>query len=166
MTPCVEDYLSLLSEEISKWHNEHIKGFNTAKGSSHNHQNWEGGYADHLLQCFCLADKFYDHITELWGKLPFTLESVLKVLYFHDVEKLFRYGMGVEIDKEEYLYKTLAERYSITFTEEESNALRYIHGEETDYRKNQRVMNELAGFCHAIDIFSARVLHDKGEPTG
>lgn len=147
-----------LKQEIQKWHFDHIDAFNKAKGSSHNHQTWEGGYRDHLTHCLCLASSLYDLIKPL----PFSLESAIKVLYFHDVEKLFKYTVGLEKnwDKINYL-KNLKNSYDIEFTPEEWNAITYIHGEGNEYSGERRVMNELAGFCHAIDVISARVLHDK-----
>lgn len=158
----LEDYLKRLDAPIRDWHDKHIALFHRAKGSSHNHQAWPGGYYDHLLQCFCLAERLYSVLTTHFTALPFTLESALKILYFHDVEKLFKYTTGLPAgwDKEKYLYHELADTYGICFSPEERNALTYIHGEGDDYRKDRRVMNEPAGFCHAVDVLSARVLHD------
>jgi hypothetical protein len=90
------------------------------------------------------------------------MESVVIVLYFHDLEKIFKYSKNVEeIDFEQKLiwYNVHLPTYGVILTNEEKNALYYIHGEGTDYRKNRRVMNELGGFCHACDILSARVFH-------
>lgn len=160
----IEDYLEMMEPAIQRWHTKHIEGFDKAKGSSHNHQAWEGGYRDHLTHCFNLADKLYSTMTSMYGKLPFTLESAWKVLYFHDVGKLFEYGYGWgNFYQPGYLRHDINEEFAITFTDAEMNALTYIHGEGEEYRKDMRVMNELAGFCHAIDVLSARVLHDKKE---
>lgn len=36
------------------------------------------------------------------------------------------------------------------------NALTYVEGEINDYSSQKRVMNELAAFCHKVDVWSAR----------
>ena len=133
-----------------------------AKGSSHNHQAWEGGYPDHILQCLCLAEKMYRVLGEM-SPLPFTLESACVVLYFHDIEKIWKYSTGLPVgfDKTKWYTVILPQRYAVDFTEDEINALQYIHGADSSYRKDQRVLGPLAAFCHVVDTISARVFHDK-----
>jgi hypothetical protein len=158
----IEDFKSFLDPKVWVWHNHHLELFNKAKGSSGNHQFWEGGYRDHLTQCFILGWKIYANLSEIYT-LNFNVGSLFKVLYFHDVEKVFKYTNGLPEgwDKEKYLLVDLEATFGITFDEQERNALKYIHGEGDDYKKGERVMNELAGLCHAIDVISARTLHDK-----
>jgi hypothetical protein len=155
----VEDYFELVypdrRKKLIQYHNYFIHFFNEAKGSVNKHQAWAGGYRDHLQQCLNIAE----HLYEL--DFSFNFDSVIVVLYFHDIEKLFKYSsLDVNPDKVVYLKKTLFEVYGIEFTEEEINALTYIHGEGEDYCAN-RVMNELAAFCHSCDIISARCYHSK-----
>jgi hypothetical protein len=70
-------------------------------------------------------------------------------------------------DKTKFLFETLAKDYGITFTPEEANALRYIHGEpEAEYNPDTRLMGPLAAFCHSIDTMSARMWHDEGRGLG
>lgn len=169
----LEDYLLMLDENVKKWHLDHLEAIGKAWGSSHNHQAWEGGYRDHLTQCMGIASSLHFYLTECYGELSFTLASAIKVLYFHDVEKVFKYGHGRLLNdkgkgkwepgwnKYAYMQNELADDYGVHFTPEEWSALTYIHGEGNDYRKDFRVMNELAGFCHAIDVLSARTLHNK-----
>jgi hypothetical protein len=148
-------YLSLQdyrTNNISLFHKDHVYLFAKATGSTHNHQNWEGGYYDHLKMCFDIAEKLYSSF-----KFRFSLQSALVVLYFHDVEKVER---KKAFDKDDFYDRYLSEVYEIQFTSEERNALQYIHGEGEDYRKDHRVMNELAAFCHCCDVLSARCFFD------
>jgi len=162
----IESYFKHLSypriSAVKNFHYDHLHLFNTAKGSSHNHQCWEGGYRDHLTQCLYLADDLHAVLHVKY----FSFDSVVIVLYFHDIEKMFKYGSVpvTDFDKDKFLYSTLKEQYGIEFTEDEKNALKYIHGEGTEYRKDKRVMNELAAFCHSIDILSARLFWDVKNP--
>ncbi len=146
-------------DKIIKYHNKHIHLIEKAKGSSHNHQAWEGGYKDHILQCFELVEKLYLMLNETCV-LPFTKDSAMIVMYFHDIEKIFKYVLGQDINKATYYNNILAEE-GIIFSDQEINALKYIHGEGEDYSSKKRTMNELAAFCHAVDTISARILYDQ-----
>lgn len=155
----VEDYFELVypdrRKKLIQYHNYFIKFFNEAKGSANKHQAWVGGYRNHLQQCLNIAE----HLYEL--DFSFNFDSVILVLYFHDIEKMFKYSsLDVNLRKEVYLTETLFKIDGIRFSEEEMNALTYIHGEGEDYCAN-RVMNELAAFCHSCDIISARCYHSK-----
>lgn len=142
-------------ESLVRFEQDHWEKLVTAGGSQANHQAWEGGYYDHIKQCYDLAVNLH-HL--LHKQLTFSLDSVFVVLFFHDIEKLFRDRVG--FDKRYFYEIFLPQAYSIHFTEEEFNALHYIHGEGNDYRKDGRVMNELAAFCHSCDVLSARCFHD------
>ena len=154
----IEEYLNALTDErrqaILDYHSKNLNLMKRAAGSSHNHQAWEGGYLDHISECFIIADKMYHTLTQI-RSLPFAFDSSLVVLYFHDIEKMYKYAINKEIDKDQY-YNTLKTQ-EIIFSEQEKNALKYIHGEGADYSKNKRIMNELAAFCHCVDTISARV---------
>ncbi len=150
----MNDYLLKLNgryESVSEYHNIHKHLIDSVVGSGHNHQNWEGGYRDHLLQCFEIADRLYS-----LADYTFELRSAVIVLYFHDIEKLWR---NEKIDKEKYYTEVLPNKFNIIFTNDELNALKYIHGEGDEYRKDKRIMNELASFCHSCDVLSARCFH-------
>lgn len=166
MQPRIEDYFHLISTErlspIKKFHAKHLSLINEAKGSASKHQAWKGGYRNHLEQCLALGDHLYREFD--FPVKVVRAESVVIVLYFHDIEKIFKYTNGEIIDKWEYYTKTLLEEYGINFTLEELNALRYVHGEGDDYC-GERVMNELAGFCHAVDVLSARCFHNLKDIT-
>ena len=66
------------------------------------------------------------------------------------------------IDKDRYYKVDLPEKYNINFSKQEQNALKYIHGENKDYPPNERIMNELAAFCHSVDTISARIWYNEG----
>jgi len=137
---------------ITKFHRDFEDLMAIAQGSASKHQAWEGGYLDHIMNCI-----------ELSGKLDHTYDSAAIVLYFHDIEKIFKYSTGEVIDKENWFLERLPKAYGIKFTKEELNALKYVHGEGNDYCK-ERVMNELAGICHAVDTLSARTYHAWPKP--
>ena len=154
-------YLNKLSDsrkdKIINYHKEHQQLIESAKASSNNHQIWEGGYIDHILQCLYLVEKLYKDLNKL-NPLPFTQDSAMIVIYFHDIEKIFKYCKGENIDKNDY-YNNILRKRDIIFSAQELNALKYIHGEGDDYSGERRVMNELAAFCHVIDTISARIWH-------
>jgi hypothetical protein len=174
-----------LRANLGWFHQEHLPLMQKAKGSSHNHQAWEGGYLDHLQQCLVLGDKLYDTLYRI-EPLPFRKDSALVVLYFHDIEKIWNYGRDANRESQNDLTKfaprqpypaipdwipagfekwdwvgtLLSVFYNITIYDEEWNALKYIHGEGDDYKKDERVMGPLAAFCHAVDVMSARIYFD------
>lgn len=145
------------SRAILDFHFEYENLILKSKGSSHNHQNWDGGYIDHIFEIFQIAENMFTSLSKI-RDLPFLLDSALIVLYFHDIEKIWKYSTGEIIDKEEWYNTTLPSR-GIKFSADELNALKYIHG-EMDYSSKERKMNRLAAFCHAVDCLSARLWYD------
>ncbi len=141
---------------LRKFHEDHLHLINVAQGSASKHQPWKGGYRDHIEQCLTIARMLYTD-------LPFVnhrWEDVFIVLYFHDIEKIWKYTDGTVIDKEVYFNTTLRQNYGIEFTDDQKNALKYIHGEGEDYCEH-RVMNDLAAICHCCDTLSARAYYNK-----
>jgi hypothetical protein len=167
----LSDYLHALSDPrqqaILAFHQRHEHLIRQARGSSHNHQAWQGGYQDHLAETFRLAETMYSQFSAA-RPLPFSLESALVCLYFHDVEKIWQYTTGLPegFDKDVFYTDTLPATYGITLTAEELNALTYAHGEGSDHSKKERKMNELAALVHAADNLSARLWHDQGRGLG
>lgn len=147
--------------------------FDRAPGSVHNHQAWEGGYLDHVREVMNLAVVLYEALNTK-RPLPFTLSSALLVLYLHDIEKPWKYEMvggrleevpamrGPEGKAAQHSFREAKlSEYGIILACEEASAFRYVEGErDADYSNRRRVMNELAGFCHACDVLSARLWHD------
>ena len=165
------DLLVFLSElndprwdEIIQFHYEFRDKILKAKGSSHNHQNWEGGYVDHITESIDIAYELLHALNKI-RPVNISYSSAAIVLYFHDIEKIWKYSTGEHINKEDWYNKILPER-GIKFSPEELNALKYTHGEGNDYRKDARVMNELAAICHAADNLSARLWYDQPKPVG
>lgn len=146
---------------------ENDKLFRTVPGSTHNHQNWPGGYWDHLLEIMNIAALLYQKMNPL-RKLSFSLSDALLVLFLHDLEKPWKYEAGPDgelrckkcLDTPEterwFRDKKLYE-YGIVLTPEQKNAMLYVHGELNDYSSRQRMMGPLAAFCHICDVFSARI---------
>src|ERR1043165_5220140 len=88
---------------LLKFHQDHLDLIMTVPGSGGNHQAWFGGYHDHVVQCLDIANFMH-------SEMPFTFswESIFLVLYFHDVEKLWR---GKKVDKAKFYNKTLPDKY-------------------------------------------------------
>jgi len=70
---------------------EYHELFHYAAGSSHNHQAWKGGYADHIAECIRVNVATYKAL-DMIRPLPFTEDQATICLFFHDIEKPFRYG--------------------------------------------------------------------------
>ena len=78
-------------ESLLRLYDEYVDLFHHASGSSHNHQAWPGGYADHITECLRINRSLYATLNR-WRPLPFTEHSAAICLFFHDIEKPFRYG--------------------------------------------------------------------------
>lgn len=155
------------AKAVEAFHRAHNAAITAAKGSSANHQAWPGGYCDHIAEVLRIARSLYATLSAI-RPLPFKRASAEIVLYFHDIEKIWKYttGLPAGFDKKAYLLEALPREWGIRFTEEEQNALEYVHGEGSDHRGDKRVMNELAAFVHACDVLSARLWHSDGRGLG
>lgn len=145
----------------------HLKLFQTARGSVHNHQAWKGGYYDHIHEVMNIALLLY-LVFSAQRKLPFSLSDALVVLFLHDLEKPWKYETGrggkwrikknLSAYDEQKVKEDLIAEYGFILTGEQRNALIYVHGEpNTGYSPNKRLMRPLAAFCHVCDVISARV---------
>lgn len=144
--------------------------FQTAWGSSHNHQAWPGGYWDHIQEVLNIAVVLYETFNRL-RPLPFTLSDALLVLFLHDLEKPWAYEPNAEgrlqrradlasKEAQQAFRLDLLQRYEIALTPEQENGLRYAEGEIGQYSNRQRTMGPLAAFCHLCDVTSARLWFD------
>ena len=150
---------------------DHRKLFETAPGSSHNHQTWRGGYIDHVHEVMNWAVLFYSVIKNVGRPMSFTLGQVLLVLFLHDLEKPWAYYLDengnfiqnpnilTKAERKAFRDKKIKE-YGIELTPAEANAFRYVEGELQDYSSETRVMNEMAALCHICDVWSARGNYD------
>jgi len=155
-------------DSVLQFHQDYRSAIAMARGSQSKHQAWPGGYLDHLGEIFRIAASLYHSLSQ-HRSLPFALDAAIVVLYFHDVEKIWKYSTGLpdRFDKKTYLFETLHEQYNIQFSPAETNALTYIHGEpEAEYNPETRIMGPLAAFCHAADTLSARLWFDEGRGLG
>lgn len=145
--------------------------FETVQGSTHNHQTWAGGILDHITDGMNYAYHLYDFDKSFNRPLPFSLSDSLLIFFLHDLEKPWRIEMTADgtvrnrlgLDTKE-AFKRFRENklveYGITLTEAQLNGLTYVEGELTNYSSTHRVMNELAAFCHKVDVWSARAWYD------
>ena len=164
----LENLNDVRRDAILQFHTDHSELIERSRGSQTKHQAWEGGYVDHLGEIFRIAAANYSALSAI-RPLPFTLDAALIVLYFHDVEKIWKYttGLPAGFDKDRYYDITLKEEYGIVFSPEERNGLHYIHGEsDSEYDPRVRKAGPLAAFCHAADILSARMWYDEGRGLG
>lgn len=162
-----------------------------AKGSSHNHQAWPGGYADHIAEIININRVTYPALHS-YRPLPFTMAQADIALYLHDIEKPFKYGPSTDPDvlhwtqvannymldqiyPDEYaaweqtkwdILHYLQIEYNYRLDPDETNALTYTHGEGAAHRKDQRVTCPLAAHVHHCDNTSARIYPEDGRNTG
>jgi hypothetical protein len=142
--------------------------FERTQGSTHNHQVWVGGYIDHVTDGLNYARHLYAMTAALGRPLPFSLSDALLIFYLHDIEKPWRiqvHADGSAVNREgldtKAAFKAFREaklaEYGLTLTPAQLNGLTYVEGEMHDYSSTRRVMNELAAFCHMVDVWSARI---------
>ena len=143
------------------------KLFQTVQGSTNNHQNWLGGYFDHIQEIMNVAVVLFGQLNSL-RPLPFLLSDLLLVVYLHDIEKPWKYELREDgqlhhnatmQNKEDHQRFRMAklEEYGITFTSEQENGMKYAEGELSDYTNRHRVMGPLACVAHMCDVCSARL---------
>lgn len=154
---------------------DHAERFREARGSSHNHQAWRGGYLDHIEEVMNYAALFYRAEASTGRPMPFTLSEALTVMFLHDLEKPWRFEPGengewvenaalkTKEQKAKFRLDKLAE-YGIVLTPVMENAMKYVEGEHADYTNKRRVSSELAAFCHLCDTWSARGRYDYPKP--
>jgi hypothetical protein len=144
--------------------------FGRARGSTHNHQAWPGGYHDHIEDGLNYVVLFYRADAGTGRAMPFTLSQALLAYYLHDLEKPWRFErvdgewrntglMTTKKERSDFRWLKIAE-WGISLDPDVRNAVQYAEGEGDDYRADKRVACELAGFVHVIDTYSARVRHD------
>ena len=103
--------------------------------------------------------------------LPFLLSDALLIVFLHDIEKPWKYEIGLDgqlqhipaLDSKEAQHEFRARKlreYGIVLTLEQANAMRYVEGELYDYTNRHRVMGPLAALCHMADVASARLWFD------
>lgn len=150
-----------------KFINDNEKRLLKAKGSATKHQNWDGGYLDHIIETMEIALSLYP---DLMRKriLPFSLKDVMLTLFLHDLEKPWKHiEGGIKFTKEEAkeFRKKKIEEYGFVLTDEHWNALEYVEGEH-DYHPTERKQGPLAAFIHCCDVISARIWFDEPKDSG
>jgi hypothetical protein len=145
----------------------HDELFRSARGSSHNHQAWIGGYADHVRETMNTAVVLYDTLDQL-RPLPFSLSDALVVLFVHDLEKPWAYEevegvwcrrAGFKENAHNFRLSKLAQA-GVTLPVALERAVFFVEGEGKHYDNKTRGMSPLAAFCHLCDVASARLWHD------
>ncbi len=151
------------------------KLFETARGSTYNHQTWDGGYIDHITDCMNYARHLYAFDSAFGRPMAHSLSDALLILFLHDTEKPWRItvdaegnvsnreGLTTKEDFQKFREDKLRE-YGLELSPYQMNGLKYDEGEHKDYSSKHRVMNELASFCHRVDTKSAREWYDYPKP--
>ena len=150
--------------------------FEKARGSTHNHQTWDGGYIDHITDGMNFIRHFYPFMASFGRPLPFSLSDTLLIFFLHDLEKPWRIQVNPDgsvtnreglTSKDDFqsFRETKLRDYGLELTPYLLNAFTYIEGEHKHYSSERRVMNELAAFCHAVDTWSARGWYDYPQAT-
>ncbi len=145
--------------------------FETVQGSTNNHQDWPGGYVDHVTDGMNVAVVLYAALSAK-RPLPFTLSDALLVFFLHDIEKPWKYQVGEDGElhhrpefktkEDAHAFRALKLReYGIALSDDQQNGLHYVEGELDDYSSRRRVMGPLAAFCHLCDVTSARIWFDR-----
>lgn len=157
--------------------NDNRKLFQTIPGSTHNHQTFAGGYWGHIEDCLNYAYHLYDFDASFGRHLPFSKSDGLLIMFLHDLEKPWRIEvmddgtvrnrLGLDTkDAFKQFREAKLKEYGLELTPYQLNGLTYVEGEIQDYSSKRRVMNELAAFCHKVDVMSARVWYDYPKPAG
>ena len=153
--------LDLLPEGCRRFLGDNEAAFLAAPGSGHNHQFHKGGLADHYDELFAIAATLHRSLSDL-RPLPFTLDEALLILFLHDLEKTY-YNLAHD---QHGLQEQIIKDYGLALTKQQWNALRYVHGEGDDYRKDERIAGPLAAFVHDCDYWSARGWFDEPRKSG
>lgn len=143
--------------------------FQSARGSTHNHQAWSGGYLDHLREAMNAAVVLHGTLDGL-RPLPFSLSDALLVLFVHDLEKPWSYtevgghwqrtrSFQSKEDAHAFRLKKLRE-HGIDLPADLERAVFFVEGEIHHYDPRRRTMSPLAAFCHLCDVTSARIWYD------
>jgi hypothetical protein len=146
---------------------EHGELFRSARGSSHNHQAWAGGYLDHIREVMNTAAVLYDALGVL-RPLSFSLSDALVVLFVHDLEKPWAYEAVGEVWRRREGFKENAHEFRLAklaaagavLPAELERAVFFVEGEGSHYSNRNRGMSPLAAFCHMCDVASARLWYD------
>lgn len=156
---------------------DHRELFEKARGSTHNHQTWEGGYIDHITDGMNYTRHLYAFDEAFGRPMPFSLSDALLVFFLHDLEKPWRIlvnaqgqasnrdGLATKEEFKKFREDKLAE-YGLRLSPYQFNGFTYIEGEYKDYSSTHRVMNELAAFCHKVDNWCARGWYDYPKASG
>lgn len=150
--------------------------FESAPGSTHNHQPWSGGYIDHVTDGMNYARHLYSFDEAFGRPLAFSMSDALLIFFLHDLEKPWRIlvdesgrvtnrdGLDSKAAHKAFREEKLAS-YGLKLNAMQFNGFTYVEGEIFDYTSKRRVMNELAAFTHKVDNWCARGWHDYPKAT-
>lgn len=156
----IEQMLELVEEphrtDSLNFVNKNRRLFDSSRGARFNHQDWGGGYRDHVTEVMNIAIVTYKALSGI-RPLPFELSDALFACFLHDLEKIWTNKLNY---KRQELDKSTIIAYEFQPTEDHLNAVKYTHGEGEDHSKTSRVQRPLAAFVHHCDNTSARIWFD------
>lgn len=173
-----------LGNRLTALYRHYLDLWAVVPGSSQNHQAWPGGLRDHLAELCRTGWRYYCSDLAYHGAMPFTFDDVVVAVFCHDAEKLVKHGREddprcgpyINLHHQEgapwetvkfHLLDFWEQEFGLVLSNAQRNAVKYTHGEpDGEYRKDRRVMGELAAFVGNLDRDSARVHHDKGRGLG
>ncbi|MFA6017991.1 MAG: hypothetical protein WCT28_01375 [Patescibacteria group bacterium] len=149
---------------------EFSETFFEISGSATKHQVWPDGYISHLEETMNIARTLFQTLNSL-RPLEFSESDALFTLFLHDTDKLFRHSIQngkivqtlTHDEAQQKFFAMLETQWNYTPSQQEQNALQYVHGEGADYHPTKRVMQPLAAFIHCCDIISARIWFNFGK---
>lgn len=175
----LEDSFSLMRPEHQRVaqaiYEDYKNEIDILPGSATKHQVWKGGYRSHVEETMNIVLVLF-HQLNMRRPLPFDVSTALFISYIHDFDKLLRYYVDSEgkaitknIKDKDYtqlIQNELDSKYGYILTDEETNGLKYTHGEINDYQPGgKRLMGPLATLVHCADVISARLWHDYGHSS-
>jgi len=141
-------------------------------GARKKHQAWPGGYLDHVVYATNYALALHNLHQSIGFKPDHHEEDIALVMLIHDFGKVARYqregegyGYVENPDEAEHTFFDKAMHdFKFQLTDNQLNALEFIHGEGAKYTPKGRLMLPLATVCHEADTWQARYCPDNPLP--
>ena len=143
-------------------------------GARIKHQAWDGGYLDHVVYSINYGIALHNFHKELGFRPGHNEGDIAVVMLLHDFGKVVRYrkcgdgwGYVENPDQAEHdFFDSILESHDFQLTDNQKNALEFVHGEGSKYTPKGRLMLPLATVCHQADVWNARFSPDNPLSNG
>jgi len=133
-------------------------------GARKKHQAWDGGYLDHVIYATNYGIVLHNLHKELDFQPDHNEGDIALVMLLHDFGKIARYKRDrdgwdyvEEPDQAEHdFFDHIIKAHGFQLTDNQNNALEFVHGEGSKYTPQGRLMLPLATICHQSDVWNAR----------